>query len=146
MLRTLLVTVALFAALAPAASAFDDPTCDRTWGGTTGNFGDGSKWVGGQAPNGNERGCFPAGAYTVTVTAAVGVKGVTVGAGVTLAINENQYLSTNDAGIINRGTITMSSDARRCTGRSTTAARSPTAAARRARARTWSGRSPTRAR
>ena len=41
-------------------------------------------------PNGNERACFPNGAYTVTLTSSAGVKGVTIGTGVTLVTNENQ--------------------------------------------------------
>ncbi|WP_028068063.1 carboxypeptidase regulatory-like domain-containing protein [Solirubrobacter soli] len=109
-LRSLLVATALLAVLAPTAAA-QDPPCDRTWNGTSGNWNDGSRWSGGAAPNTIERACLPAGSYTVTVTGGTSPKGVTVGAGVTAVIKESQYIDGRAANVINHGTIRLEQNA-----------------------------------
>ena len=108
-LRSLLVATALLAVFATTASA-QDPACDRTWTGASGDWGDGAHWTGG-VPGAQERGCLPAGNYTVTVTSGSSPKGVTVGAGVTVLIKQNQYLDARTASFVNHGTVQLEQNA-----------------------------------
>jgi len=109
-LRSLLVATALFAVLASPARA-QDPACDRNWTGGSGNWGDPAHWSGGAVPNTVERGCLPAGGYTVTVTGGSSPKGVTVGSAVTLLLKENQYVDARSGNFINHGTVRLEQNA-----------------------------------
>jgi hypothetical protein len=117
----------------------------RCW--TTGSWGDGGKWVEGSPPTGSERGCLPAGGSTVTVVKGTSLKGVTVGAGVTLLIKRLQPV--DGAGTASSITARSgSSRARRSTARSPTTGRSRTRARSRpaTTGRPSSARSPAPAR
>jgi hypothetical protein len=108
-LRSLLVATVLLAVFAPTAAA-QDPPCDTVWNGTSGNWGDGSRWSQG-APNPNQRACLPAGGYTVTVTGGNSPKGITVGAGAIVVIKAFQYLDGRTANVINHGTLRLEQNA-----------------------------------
>ena len=109
-LRSLVVATALLAVFATTAAA-QDPACDRTWTGGSGNWGDGAHWSGGSVPNAQERGCLPAGSYTVTVTGGSSPRGVTVATGVTVVMKPFQYLDARAASFINHGTVQLEQNA-----------------------------------
>ena len=122
-LRSLLVAVALAAAFAPTAFAQSDPPCGKTWGGSSGNWNDASKWVGGAAPNGQERACFPAGSYAVAFTPARARPRARRSAPASRSTSPSISSSTAATAACSTAARSPSPTARRCSAPSTTVAR-----------------------
>ena len=109
-LRSLLVATALLAVFATTASA-QDPPAIAPGPEPTGTTATAHTGAAGRPRPPSERGCLPAGSYTVTVTAGSSPKGVTVGAGVTVVIKQYQYLDARAASFINHGTVRLEPNA-----------------------------------